>query len=65
MYFFLPFFLLSLPSELVKKDLAASILTSNFLVGFFFLLCLKAQLESPMGKASPDGNRNYPFKHKN
>lgn len=41
-----------------KKDFAASILTSDFLVGFFFTDCLWAQAEALIGKASPDGNRN-------
>ena len=36
----------------------ASILTSNFLVGFFPAFPL-AQVEEPEGKASPDENPNY------
>lgn len=35
---------------------AVSILTSNFLVGFFFLAYLLVQAEDPEGEASPDGN---------
>lgn len=43
-----------------RRTLAASILTSSVLVGFF-PPCLLAQAEDPAGKASPDGDQNSPL----
>lgn len=57
-----PYFKMFLMRSVVKKeDFAASVLTSNFLVGFFFPPCLSAQRGDPEHKASPDGNWNSPW----
>jgi len=49
-------------SKTERELLAASILTSNVLVGFFPPACLSAEMEDPEGRASPDGNPNYSLK---
>lgn len=47
----------------MKEDFGCPILTSNFLVGFFLPSGLLAQVGDSAGKASPEGNPNYPLKH--